>query len=161
MITKKNVLQSEPFDDIFILGISSAESDFIMAWHLNNLLRLNLTKKQNLMYTDQKLSEELSFYYFNQGENGSVHNLVMLNKTVTSLTKLPQSTDFLLIIRNNLASLPIDQIKRSIRTIPKVILSYTIDWEKYKGIDSLLEQIDLHELSIERSNRRLLSRLQK
>ncbi|NOU46447.1 MAG: IPExxxVDY family protein [Bacteroidales bacterium] len=155
MISKKNILQSEPFDDIMIIGVSSSDTDFVMAWHLNNLLRLNLTKKQNLKFTDQKLSEELSFYYYNQGENGSTFNLVMLNKMVIGVTKLPQSTDFLLIIRNNLTNLPIEQFKRTIRTIPKVILSYMIEWEKFKGLDTLLEQVDLHELSIERNKKRL------
>ncbi len=153
MITKKNILQSEPFDDILIMGISSANSDYAIAWHLNKLLNLDLKRKQNLMFTDQKFSEELSFYYFNQGENGSIFNMIMLTKTVVGITKLPQSTDFLLIVRNNIDSLPLDQFKRSIRTIPKVILSYVIEWEKYKGLSTLLEQIDLHELSIEKSER--------
>jgi hypothetical protein len=161
VISKKNVLQSEPFDDIIIIGISSVENDFVMAWHLNNLLKLNLTKKQNLKFTDQKFSEELSFYYFNQGENGSVYNLLMLNKTVIGITKLPQSTDFILIIRNNLSNLPLDQIKKVIRTIPKVILSYTIDWEKFRGLDSLLEQVDLHELTIQRNEKRMPPRARK
>jgi len=121
-----------------------------MAWHLNNTLKMKLMKKQNLKFIDQKISEELSFYYYNQGENGTVFNLIMLNKMVTGLTKLPQSTDFILIIRNNLTSLPIEKIKKDIRAIPHVILSYVIDWEKFKGLDTLLEQIDLHELSIVR-----------
>jgi hypothetical protein len=156
---KKTVLQSEPFDDIIILGISAAHTDFVMAWHLNARLNLRLVKKENLRFNDQKASEVLSFYYYNQGENASVFNLIMLNKTIVGLTKLPQSTDYMLILRNNVTSLPLDQIRRDIRSIPGVVLSYVIEWQKFKSLDSLLEQIDLHELSIERNEYNMHRRL--
>lgn len=149
--TKRTVLQSEPFDDILIMGISSTHTDFVMAWHLNNRLNLNLVKKENLHFIDKKVKEQLSFYYCNRGENDSVYNLVLLNKTIAGLTGLPPSTDYMLILRNNIANLHLDQLRRNIRAIPGVVISYVIEWQKFKNLDTLLELIDLHELSIVRA----------
>ncbi len=156
--SKKIILNSEPFDDIMIIGISAPHTDFVMAWHLNNTLKLKLVKKENLRFSDQKTTEELSFYYYNHDENSSVYNLVMLSKKISSLTNLPQSTDFMLIIRNNLHDLNTEQLRRDLRSIKGVVLSYIIDWQKYKTLDSLLEQIDLHELGIVRASQKPLRR---
>lgn len=145
---RKKTLQSQPFDDILLLGISTTLPDYKLVWHLNRQLDINLIKYNNIYPDPHDRSESYSFYLFDQGENLNVFNLVALNNEGKRWMKLPVNTDFLFIIRNALDQDRLDFITQTIRNILHITYAFTVDPNKIKSIDIMLETIEFHEMEI-------------
>lgn len=147
MSAKKKILNVVPFDDLVVVGISAPLKDYKIAWFLNKELRLELKKMTSFRF-HEALEEGHSFYYFDEGENLNVFNLIQINGEEGRLIQLPVSTDYLLIIRNPLSEEKLQHILQNTRKIPGVIAAYKLDIERLKQIDPLLEQIELHEFNL-------------
>lgn len=155
MTTKKKTLHVTPFDDLCIIGISTHMKDYKMAWHLNEALRLDLKKLTGFRLTPNDPIEH-SFYYFDEGENLNVFNLLKTQTEGQRIVLFQVPTDFLLIIRNPVPEKRRIDIISITRKIPEVQHAYIIDIIKNKQLDPLLELIEFHEFNMirEQSSRK-------
>jgi hypothetical protein len=144
---KKRILQVSPFDDLCIVGITSTTKDYKLAWHLNQSLRLDLKKMPGLDLAERN-NGIFSFYYFDEGENLNVFNLVQNHSDGKRMLNFSIPTDFLLIIRNPIPQIRYDYIINSTRKIPGVMMVFEIDIDKNKHIDPILEMIEFHEFNL-------------
>lgn len=156
MHARKKTLQSQPFDNIILLGIATTLPDYKLAWHINNRLAINLVKHQDILPTPNGASSSYSFYLFDQGENLNVFNLVSLSSEGHRWIRLSVSTDYLFVIRNALDQERLDYYIRAIRSIPHIVHAFIVDTKKDKGIDILLETIEFHEMEIMKAHHQLL-----
>lgn len=147
VVQKKRILQVSPFDDLCIMGISSAVKDYKLAWHLNQILKIDLKKMPGLDLSERS-NGTFSFYYYDEGENLNVFNLVQNHSDGQRMLNFNIPTDFLLIIRNPIPESRFEQIMTSTRKIPGVVMVYDIDIEKNKHIDPILEMIEFHEFNL-------------
>ena len=150
---KKTKFVVEPFDDIRIIGINTGLLDYQIAWNINKAAKLNLVKYRDLTSDGENF---FSFYLYDAGENANAFNLVALANEDTRLASLAVPTDYLLIIRNYIKDSDFQSILTKIKTIPKVVYAYSIDLGKNSKIDTILEDIEMHEMSIsEELNRKV------
>ena len=90
----------------------------------------------------------LSFYLYDAGENSNTFNLVALSNQDTKWVAFSPQTDYLLIIRNYIKETDFQSLLNKIKAIPRVVHAYVVDLGKNKKIDTILEDIELHEMNI-------------
>ena len=142
---KKTRFVVEPFDDIRIIGISTGMLDYQLAWNLNKALKLNLVKYKDITSDGENF---FSFYLYDAGENSNAFNLVALSNEDTKWVSFSPQTDYLLIIRNNIKDSDYQSLLTKIKSIPKMIFAYSVDLGKNSKIDTILEDIEMHEMEI-------------
>lgn len=149
---KKTKFVVEPFDDIRIIGINTGMFDYQLAWNINKSVKLNLVKYKDITSDDENF---FSFYLYDAGENSNTFNLVALSNENTKWVSFSPQTDYLFIIRNYIKDSDFQDILTKIKSIPKVIYAYAVDLGKNAKIDTILEDIELHEMDIvDEMNRR-------
>ena len=142
---KKTKFVVEPFDDIRIIGINTGMLDYQLAWNLNKALKLNLVKYKDIISEDE---DSFSFFLYDAGENSNAYNLVALSNEEARWVSFSPQTDYLLIIRNYIKDDDFQSILTKIKSIPKVIYAYAVDLGKNSKIDTILEDIEMHEMEI-------------
>ncbi len=142
---KKTRFVVEPFDDIRIIGISTGMLDYQLAWNLNKALKLNLVKYKDITSDGENF---FSFYLYDAGENSNAFNLVALSNEDTKWVSFSPQTDYLLIIRNYIKDSDFQSLLTKIKSIPKMIFAYSVDLGKNSKIDTILEDIEMHEMEI-------------
>ena len=86
-----------------------------------------------------------AFFYYNAGENRNAYNLVSLRHKDHLCIKLNPHIDYLLIIRNPVATERLAQIIAALREIKEVTYAYTMELSRTPAVDVLLERIEVHE----------------
>lgn len=142
---KKTRFVVEPFDDIRIIGINTGMVDYQLAWNINKVLKINLVKYKDITSDDENF---FSFYLYDSGENSNTYNLVALSNEETKWVSFSPQTDYLLIIRNFIKDSDFQSVLTKIKSISKVIYAYAVDLGKNAKIDTILEDIELHEMDI-------------
>lgn len=145
MVKRKKKIVVEPFDDIKIIGISTHLEDFKLAWNINKLLNINLIKYSDIL-TEDGLG--FSFYLYDGGENSNTYNLVEIANTEARWVKFSPAIDYLIVIRNYIHESKLADLLEKIKHIEGVMHAYLIDLETNNKIDTLLEDIEMHEMEI-------------
>ena len=145
MVKKKRKLVVEPFDDIKIIGICTHLEDYKLAWNLNKLLKINLVKYSDIVNED---GNEFSFYLFDGGENCNTYNLVEIANAEARWVSFSPATDYLIVIRNFINDENLMKTLDKIKHIEGVQFAYLIDLGMNSKIDTLLEDIEMHEMEI-------------
>ena len=151
MVKKKKKLVVEPFDDIKIVGVCTHLEDYKLAWHINNLLKINLVKYKDIVNEDELC---FSFYLYDGGENCNTFNLVEIANTEGRWVKFFPPTDYLLVIRNFIHEENLLALLNDIKHIEGVAHAYLSDLETNNKIDTLLEDIEMHEIDIVSSRKK-------
>lgn len=159
MTPKRKILKVDPFDDIHIIGINTTHRDYKLAWYLNENLKTDFSKLDDIE-TPGLEGEMLRFpfYYYNAGENLNVYNLIGNRSSGQIFTRLSIQTDYFLIIRNFLQAEKLALINQQIKLIPNVMMAYRVDAVREKNIDLMLEEVELHEFKTLRSSKARLPR---
>ncbi len=142
---KKTRFIVEPFDDIRIIGINTGMYDYQLAWNLNKAAKLNLVRYKDITSDGENF---FSFYLYDAGENSNAFNLVAMSNEETRMISITPQTDYLLIIRNYIKDSDFQALLAKIKAIPKVFYAYVIDPGKISKIDTILEDIEMHETEI-------------
>ena len=142
---KKTRFVVEPFDDIRIIGINTGMLDYQLAWNINNSLKFNLVRYKDVI---SEKGECYSFYLYDAGENANTFNLVALSNEESKWVSFSPQTDYLFIVRNYIKDSDFQSLLMKIKAIPKVIYAYVVDLGKNSKIDTILEDIELHEMNI-------------
>ena len=145
MVKKKRKIVVEPFDDIKIIGICTHLEDYKLAWNINKLLNINLVKYSDIINED---GLEFSFYLYDGGENCNTFNLVEIVNSEGRWVNFSPATDYLIVIRNFINDENLAKILEKIKHIEGVLFAYLIDLDINSKIDTLLEDIEMHEIEI-------------
>ena len=145
MVKKKRKIVVEPFDDIKIIGICTHLEDYKLAWHINKLLNTNLVKYSDIINED---GLEFSFYLYDGGENCNTFNLVEIVNSEGRWVNFSPATDYLIVIRNFINDENLAKILEKIKQIESVQFAYLVDLDMNSKIDTLLEDIEMHEIEI-------------
>jgi len=158
LAAKRNILKVEPFDNLTVMCISTALRDYALAWHINEKLGIQLNRKDDLVTGNELIESGFSFYYYDQGENENIFNLIGNNSDGNLLLKLPLRTDYFLIVRNKISESRLTQIASELRLIPGVLHAYQLDLSKHKQVDIILEEIEFHEMNTLKRNQKRIPR---
>lgn len=144
MVKKKKIVV-EPFDDIKIVGICTHVVDYKLAWYINKLLNINLVKYDDIINEDEMA---FSYYLYDGGENCNTYNLVEIANAEGRWVNFSPATDYLFIIRNFINDENMLAVLDKIKKIEGVAHAYLIDLETNSKIDTILEDIEMHEIDI-------------
>lgn len=145
MVKKKRKIVVEPFDDIKIVGVCTHLEDYKLAWHINNLLNINLVKYDDI-YNEDDLA--FSFYLYDGGENCNTFNLVEISNEGGRWVSFTPPTDYLIVIRNYINDENLADLLNKIKHIEGVQFAYLVDVDMNSKIDAILEDIEMHEMEI-------------
>jgi hypothetical protein len=156
---KRKILKVDPFDDIHIIGINTTHRDYKLAWYLNENLKTDFSKLDDIELPGiEGEIPRFPFYYYDAGENLNVYNLIGNRSSGHVFTRLSIQTDYFLIIRNILSDEKLAETIKRIKQIPQVMMAYLVDTNKEKNIDLMLEEVELHEFKTLRSTKARLPR---
>ncbi len=143
----KHVLKVKGEYDSRVFGINTTFKDFKLAHFLNKELDIEL-KRMNDLVND---NTSFSFYYFDQGENANVFNLVQNYSSGIRLLVGKPPFDFLFVIHNSIFEDKLKQMISKIRAINGIVSIFELTESGYKELLHILELIEVHEFAILRS----------
>ncbi|NNC94781.1 MAG: IPExxxVDY family protein [Chitinophagales bacterium] len=138
---KKQTLKLlDPAEDFILIGIASHEKDYKICWLLNNSLKLDFTKSDDLEFDDKKEGKKNLFCKFSfEDEFNRIQYFLLGNKNNANIL-LPQwkEMDYLLKIAGNIQDIDQDEIVKKLNSINTVQLAVSIDLKSLKTKDYLI-----------------------
>jgi hypothetical protein len=153
-----------PFDfdlteEFQAIAISSHLRDFKLCWNLNNILKADFIKHQDMPYASKKGPlEKYSFYFFYNPDQRCFYYLLANKKNQSLiLEKIPQA-DYILLIKGHFRSDEIPRIIQSLKKTTNILTAFLIDMNKVaKEMNIFLNDLELHYISVLKdSNHNLL-----
>lgn len=126
---KRHVLSLEAEIDFELIGICSHHSDYRLAWGLNQGLRLNLAKNDELFVITNKKGQpvsEHSYYEWYDEENQVDYYLIRNKSEGKFLIPEKSQIDYFLFLRNNVLLDP-EEVLEDVKKITSVMAAYLFD----------------------------------
>ncbi len=135
------------FEDYHMLAIVSNLKDYTLCYHVNNELKFCLAKYEDLIFEFASDSEKnFSYYFFEDKRNRTSYYLIGNKSEGSMLLPAQKTTDYFLLIKDPFS---IDSIKTNANLLRKnayISAVFDVNMQQLKGLDLLLETIELHEL---------------
>ncbi len=135
------------FEDYCILAIVSHLKDYTLCYHINNELKLDFIKYEDLVFVDKSGTESTySWYYYSDRINRSLYYLIGNKDEGSVLIPSHKTVDYFLLVKDPVNTALIKDIGLNLRKIPNITAVFDMDLEKTKDMALILESIELHEL---------------
>ncbi|MBL4710128.1 MAG: IPExxxVDY family protein [Flavobacteriales bacterium] len=134
----KLTLEIEEDYDFELIGICSHAKDYRLSWELNQRLRVDLIKDENLELTIKGERQSHSFFSFIDDENLIEYYLINNRSENGKLIPEEKRSDYFLLIRGVLREGQIGELIGEIATIKNILTTYEIEVEQLKSKDNLL-----------------------
>ena len=149
-MTKKVKIDINFDQDNFLVGISCHRKDYWIAYKINEVLKIQMKRTDDLPVYNNKL-EELIYYplYFYHDFDCEINFYLLTNHNSRSkLFPSQKATDFFLLINGPASEKFVQDKVKKIKGIPNVLMAFEIALSKIKVIDNFLEDIELHMLEV-------------
>ena len=137
---KRHLLSLETSVDFELIGICSHHSDYRLVWGLNQELRLQLAKCDDLFAITNKKGQVVSehSYYFWFDEENLVEFYLIRNKSEGKFL-IPERNqiDYFLFVREN-TILDLDDMLEQIKKINSVMAAYLFDPEALPSTEQIV-----------------------
>lgn len=140
---KKNIVHYMPFENVHIIGIASTLVDYKLAFYINEKFKFNLIRIDEITIDSPY---QYSQYYYYEGENKNTFNLLSLKNKDHCCTKELQNLDYVLIVREDIDSNRLEQLRVGIREINNVMLSTLLDINRIGSLSMILDTIEYFEI---------------
>ena len=123
-----------------LIGISSHENDYKLAWSINNDLNLNLSKKEDISIFNKKYSETQNFSVFSHDDetNLTLYNLISNRCENGFLIQEYNKFDYFLQIYGELTDFDIKELLNKLKLNNNIIIAGKLDLSKIKSIGKLI-----------------------
>lgn len=157
MKKQKLTSQSEQHHDFSIFSISTTLADYLLAFRLNNLLKIKLDRQTDLpVYLSADNPVLFSLFYFEDGEQSEYH----LIQDMTGKDQFINS--FLLVLNGHFSEARLDEIQDLISGISDIFNINPVKPEKNTGrkssqsktihfINTILTDLEYHKLEIDKT----------
>ncbi len=137
---KKIKLTYNPDYKFVLIGISSHENDYKLAWSINNDLNLNLSKKEDISIFNKKYSETQNFSVFSHDDetNLTLYNLISNRCENGFLIQEYNKFDYFLQIYGELTDFDIKELLNKLKLNNNIIIAGKLDLSKIKSIGKLI-----------------------
>jgi hypothetical protein len=128
------------------IAISSHLKDFRLCWNLNNILKADFRKNEDLEFASKKNSvEKYSFYYHNDQDHRWYYYLISNKKNNSFILEKTPQADYLLLIKGNLQQQIILDIIQNLKKTTNILTAFLIDMTKIqKEMNLFLTDLELH-----------------
>jgi hypothetical protein len=144
--------------DAFI-GISSKLHDYRLVYEINKALGLALEKTEDLQVIyfakdaeDESISEHSCY-------SGSDPDILLTYFLVTNAGSQgfrllqQKEADFFLLVKGTGETEMKDDLIKQVRKLPNVLMAFTIDQKKMANVESLISDLELHEIKMKKSSK--------
>lgn len=145
MAKRRQVLKLDFDNDISLIGISCHLKSYRLSFAMDHLLGLAFRRVND--FEVPGAGEEVIGYPFLIYEDRDLKNqycLVQNHHPQGKLVPALRQVDFFLMARNPMEEVWINTMVSKIRSIPQVLGVYVIDTNQTKGVDLLLQEMELH-----------------
>jgi hypothetical protein len=137
---KRHLLSLETSVDFELIGICSHHSDYRLAWGLNQALRLQLAKSDDLFVITNKkgqISSEHPYYFWYDEENQVEFYLIRNKNEGKFLIPERNQIDYFLFLREN-TILELEDVLDEIKTINSVMGAYIFEPESLPSAELII-----------------------
>ena len=156
MAKRRQILKLELDDDISLIGISCHMKSYRLSFAMDSSLGLAFRRVNDFEVPGQE-SEMLGypFLIYEDNEMKNQYCLVQNHHPQRKLVPALRQVDFFLMARNPMEQIRINNMISKIRSIPQVLAVYEIDAAKTKGVDMLLQEMELHLMTAGKNSHRI------
>ncbi len=146
-MSKKLSKNIDSFEDYKMLAIVSHLKDYTLCYHINQNLRLDLIKYEDIDIAHNKVDENsFSWYYFKDNISSTTYYLLGNKNGNRNLIPSQKTVDYFLLIKDIISDKIIIDIVKRLRSISSINAVFDIQMLQIKDMDLLIESIELHEL---------------
>ena len=126
--------------DFALFGISCHEKDYRICWALNNKMRLQLKKTQDIELKEKKKKENTHYPLFEFIDEEAHREYFIISNRSDSAPLIPEQkqADYFLMIRGNLNTNEKEIILKSIKSIQIVLTAFEIEPNELKSKQNLI-----------------------
>ena len=142
MKRKAHKLTVKPDYRFLLIGISSHENDYHLCWAINQQMKLEMQKTDDMVSYNPKLEENQSFSMFRSEDEETLVTYYLLSNRCDNgfLIEELRNIDFFLQVHGEVTKTFVDQILKNLNEIKVIITSFQIEPESLKSKDRLLIQ---------------------
>ena len=146
-MSKKLSKNINSFEDYKLLAIVSHLKDYTLCYHINQDLRLDLVKYDDIdIAHDKNDRSSFSWYYYKDEITRTTYYLVGNKNGNRNLITSQKTVDYFLLIKDIISDKTIIDIVKNLRNISNINAVFDIQMLQIRDMDLLLESIELHEL---------------
>lgn len=134
----KILLNIEEEYEFSLIGISCHAKDYRLSWEINNLLKIDLIRTEDLDINLKTSIGTFSFYEFIDEDNYIEYFLISNRSSKGFLIPEHKTTDFLLMIKSPSHEQLATELSEKISSLNVVLTSFRIDIDKLKSKQNLL-----------------------
>jgi hypothetical protein len=149
-MTKKVNIEIDFNRDNFLIAISCHRKDYWIAYKINEVLKTDLKRTDDLPVFNDKLDELIHYplYYYHDFDCEINYYLLINHNSKAKLFPSQKTTDFFLLINGPASDKFVQDKVKKIKGIPNVLMAYETALSKIKVIDNFLLDLELHMLEI-------------
>jgi len=123
------------------MGISSHENDYRLVWAINNELKTQFVKTENLVKDLQGHNDRLEFSCFTFHDQERYLTFTLISNRCPDGFLFPElkNIDFLMRIQGEISDRELKEINQDIKSVPVISASFIMDPGKIKGISRILQ----------------------
>jgi hypothetical protein len=143
-LAKKLKLEIDYFEDYHLLSIASQMKDYLLAFHINRALNIDLKKYRDLRVEGRK--GLYPWFFYSAGKNNPSYYLVGNNHVEGKISPHQKGIDYFLIIKEMYDSPTLGHQALILRRTPGILGVFHTNMPAVKDMDLLIESIELHEM---------------
>lgn len=133
----KLTLELEEDYEFELIGINCHVKDYRLCWEINEALNLDFIKEEDYEIINKGQKRQYSFYAYLDEENYIDYYLIS-NRGSQGRLIPEEKSDFLLLIKGNIQSEELNQIKLKLPKIKNILTAYPIKVDKLKSKRNLI-----------------------
>lgn len=146
-------------EEYLMIGLSSALKDYQLSYYLNKHFQTVFKKMPDIPFYDKNGEiGQFAFYHF-YDEDLRLDYYLFANKSSksTAVAAYPHF-EFFVLFKLSSYQIPVEEVLKEMRRVPNTNAALQIPLEKLKIFDELLEDLELHLLTISSAQKKLEAR---
>jgi len=150
MAKRKFLEVKDQSDFLTLLGLSCKLLDYHLSFYLNRQWDFQFVKQDDFVYGTPGSDDKHLFSFYASTDEDHVNIYYLLSNRSQDHLLIPslKQTDFLMFIDGVLKESRKEELLKTIRSVPRVLLATEINPAVIKHIDHLINELELHRMSI-------------
>ncbi len=150
MATKKLILSSVSLPELELIGINTVLLDYRLAYFINKVAMLKLTRMDDLPVFNEKNKQLLNFPFFSYINTDYRLNYYLIANESTGIRMIDQfpQANYFLFVKGKSPSQTTKTLITSLRSISNVTMVFSVNPGNIKGLDGILQDLELHEVKL-------------
>ena len=151
---------TQPTDEEYLMiGLSSSLKDYQLSYYLNKHFQTFFKKMPDIpFYNKNGEIGKFAFYHFYDEDLRMDYYLFANKSSKNSAVSAYPHFEFFVLFKLSSYQIPVNDILKEMRRVPFINAALQIPLQKLKNLDELLEDLELHLLSISSAKKKLEAR---